>query len=307
MLRSICLAATLLSAAPALADPFSFVALGDMPYGAPDKVWPRYETLIGRINDAAPALVVHVGDTKSGSTACDDKMLDQQLVYMNSFAAPTLYTPGDNEWTDCHRKKAGGFDPLERLAHIRATYFDVPETSFGQAQVSVTSQAKKGYPENARLMHEGVMFVTAHVVGSNNNFEIRDLDAVAEFFARDKATTNWLDQSFDAAKDAAALVLAIHADMFEFDFNPDKESWLRHSGFLNFGPMLQAKAAEFGKPVLLIFGDSHVHRVFRPFPKTAPNVTALEVFGAEDMHAVEVTVDPARPAPFGFRPLLNAD
>ncbi|MFT6060999.1 MAG: hypothetical protein ACJAVR_001044, partial [Paracoccaceae bacterium] len=31
MLRSICLAATLLSAAPALADPFSFVALGDMP------------------------------------------------------------------------------------------------------------------------------------------------------------------------------------------------------------------------------------------------------------------------------------
>lgn len=307
MLRSACVAAALLSAAPALADPFSFVALGDMPYGAPKKVWPRYEVLIDRINAAAPALVVHVGDTKSGSTECDDGMLDQQLAYLNSFAAPTLYSPGDNEWTDCHRKKAGRFDPLERLARIRATYFNAPETSFGQTRVAVTSQAGKGYPENARLMHEGVMFVTAHVVGSNNNFEIRDPAAVAEFFARDKATTKWLDQSFDAAKDAEALVLAIHADMFEFDYKPGKESWLRHSGFLNFGPMLQAKAVEFGKPVLLIFGDSHVHRVFRPFHKTAPNVTALEVFGADDMHAVEVFVDPARPAPFGFRPLLNAD
>jgi hypothetical protein len=57
--------------------------------------------------------------------------------------------------------------------------------------------------------------------------------------------------------------------------------------------------------VLLAFGDSHVFRVLRPFPETAPNVTALEVFGEADMHAVEVSVDTEDAAVFGYRPLLN--
>src|SRR5690606_35598316 len=34
-----------------------------------------------------------------------------------------VYTPGDNEWTDCHRSRAGGFDPLERLAALRSLFF----------------------------------------------------------------------------------------------------------------------------------------------------------------------------------------
>jgi hypothetical protein len=34
-------------------------------------------------------------------------------------------------------------------------------------------------------------------------------------------------------------------------------------------------------------------------------LTALEVFGDEDMHAVEVTVNTDTPSVFGFQPLLN--
>ena len=42
---------------------------------------------------------------------------------MDRFEGPLVHTPGDNEWTDCYRKKAGEFDPLERLAKVRAMFF----------------------------------------------------------------------------------------------------------------------------------------------------------------------------------------
>ncbi|HEU0220782.1 MAG TPA: metallophosphoesterase [Paracoccaceae bacterium] len=300
--------ALLASALAAPAEPFRFVAIGDMPYGKPEEVYRPFEALIGAINAAAPDLVLHIGDTKSGGTPCSDQMLADQLNYLNSFASPLLYTPGDNEWTDCHRKNAGGFDPLERLAHLRQTYFADPATSFGKAPVAVESQADRGYPENVRLLHKEVMFVTAHVVGSNNNFEPRDIKAVEEFMARDDANVRWLRRGFEAAAtaDAKAMVVAIQADMFEFDWNAfGDETWLRHSGFGRFGAALQEAAAAFGKPVLLVYGDSHIFRLTRPFPKTAPNLVALEVFGDKDMHATIVTADPATREVFSFGTLLN--
>lgn len=253
--------------------------------------------------------MIPIGDTKSGSTPCSDELLDAQRDFLNSFAAPVLYTPGDNEWTDCHRPKAGGFDPLERLAYIRQTYFGDGSRSMGADPVTVESQAADGYPENARLLHKDIMFVTAHVVGSNNNFEVRDPQAVAEFFARDAANVAWLRDSFAAAAaaDARALVLAIQADMFEFDFGMpwDTEGWLRHSGFQTFGEALKAEAAAFGRPVLLIYGDSHVFRQGRPFPTTAPALMSLEVPGDKEMHAVEVHANPEAPGVFSVSLLRN--
>lgn len=294
MLKSALLSTVFAVAAlSASAEPFTFVALGDAPYGEPAEVYPIYETLIKTINDRAPQLVIHVGDIKSGSTPCSDELILQQLAYLNTFAAPLLYTPGDNEWTDCHRKKAGEFDPLERLAFVRKNFFAAPKT-LGAKPMDVTSQSADGYPENARMMLNDVMFVTAHVVGSNNNFEVRDINAVNEFFARDAANVKWLEASFAAAADSKALVLAIQADMFEFDWNSQgDETWARHSGFQTFGAKLIELSAAYTKPVLLVYGDSHVYRESRPFPNSAPNVLALEVPGEAAMHAVEITADPA--------------
>lgn len=312
--RSLFIGAALLAVTGAQAAEFNFVALGDMPYGAPEEVNPVYEVLIDEINKTEPAFLLHVGDTKSGATPCDNAMLDKQLGYLNSFDTTVLYSPGDNEWTDCHRTAAGGFDPVERLNYIRSTYFADPGTSFGKKQVAVESQANVMaedfgiYAENVRMTYEDLMVITVHVVGSNNNFEIRDLAATTEFFARDAANTAWLEASFDKAiaENAEAVVVANHADMFEFDFNSfGNEGHLRHSGFLNFAKALTKKAVDFGKPVLLVYGDSHVFRVTRPFPKKAPNITGLEVFGSADMHAVEVSVDTDDLAVFGFKPVYN--
>jgi hypothetical protein len=108
-------------AAPAAAEPLEIVVLGDAPYGEPAEVYPPFETLIETIDAAGPDLVIHVGDTKSGGTPCSDGILADQLAFLGGFVAPMIYTPGDNEWTDCHRQAAGGFDPVERLARIRET------------------------------------------------------------------------------------------------------------------------------------------------------------------------------------------
>ena len=314
MIRAMLISAFALGAFAAQAETFTFVALGDNPYGKPEVVNPSFEALIETINARAPSFVLHIGDFKSGSTPCDDTMMQTQLGYMNSFAAATIYTPDDNEWTDCHREKAGRFDPLERLAYLRANFFKDTAMSLGKVPVaeevqSVLMADKFGkFSENRRFVKAGVMVMTAHVVGSNNNFEVRNIGAVTEFIERDAANVAWVEASFDAAikGNAKAVVLGFQADMFEFDFNAfGDETFLRHSGFGNFAGALVKKAAEFGKPVLIVYGDSHQFKVTRPFPTTGANILALEVYGETDMNAVEVTVKPDDAAVFSFTPVIN--
>ena len=292
---------------PALADPFSFAVVGDLPYGSSEKTLSDYRALIDEINRQDPALVIHVGDTKSGGTLCTDATLAERLDLLNAFEAPTLYTPGDNEWTDCHRLIAGGYDPVERLDHIRRTYFADPGQSLGQNRIAVAHQGDAGYPENSRVMIGDVMFITAHVVGSNNGFEAVRPQAAAEFAARDAANREWLKDSFWEAEDAKAVVVAIHGNMFEFDFAPywDAEGFLRQSGFRLFANALIVEAGLFGKPILLVYGDSHKYRMTHPFPNKAPNIMALETFGDKLMHAVQVHVRPDSGYPFAVQPLLN--
>ena len=42
-----------------------------------------------------------------------------------------MFTPGDNDWTDCDRPSNGGFNSLERLDHERQVFFSTP-FSLGQ-------------------------------------------------------------------------------------------------------------------------------------------------------------------------------
>jgi hypothetical protein len=40
--------------------------------------------------------------------------VDNIFGYFNSLSKPFWYTPGDNDWTDCHRNNNGALNPLER-------------------------------------------------------------------------------------------------------------------------------------------------------------------------------------------------
>lgn len=288
------------------------MALGDMPYGPREQDYPAFKALIAEINRRAPVFTIHLGDTKSGLDPCSDELLLEQRDFMNSFASALVYTPGDNEWTDCHRLLAGAYDPLNRLRFIREHYFPTDE-SLGERPIRLERQADvmsgfESFVENSRFNWRGVWFVTAHVVGSNNNFDaVEGSDATGEFLARDEANRVWLADSFDkaTAADAEALVVAIHADMFGSGFDWQQETFDSYSGFKNFAETLVRKATFFRKRVFLLFGDSHEFRVFQPFPRSADNLTAVEVYGAELMHAVAITIR-LRPTPvFTFSPLPN--
>ena len=92
-----------------------------MPYRTMD--FAPFEALLASIDAATPDVTIHVGDIKGGGTPCDDDTILRQRDYMDGLAGAVVFTPGDNEWTDCHRKSAGRFDPLERLAFLRMQFF----------------------------------------------------------------------------------------------------------------------------------------------------------------------------------------
>jgi hypothetical protein len=266
----------------AKAETFTFAAIGDIPYGDKAVTHPRFTSLIGLINTRKPAFTIHVGDFKSGSTPCSDAEFQDQLTFMNTFEQALVYTPGDNEWTDCHRDAAGKFDVLERLAKLRSMFFTEPR-SLGKSAMPLERQsdlmaAHKAFVENARFTRSGVQFATLHVVGSNNGLEPRNRAAANEAFDRDEANIAWLRDTFAKARTegARAVVVAMQADMFEFDFGHfGKDEHLSHSGFRNVAEALVAEAKAFLGPVLLIYGDSHNFRVHTPFRKRAPTLIGL--------------------------------
>lgn len=277
---------------------FSFVALGDLPYGSAKNSYPPYKALIERINSVSSAFSIHVGDFKSGSTLCSDEEFASQLTHFQLFTGAVIFTPGDNEWTDCHRANNGSYDPLERLSSLRKMFFR-SKISLGQKPISVISQSEvnpkfEAYIENQRWQHGDVLFVTLHVVGSNNNFESRDPLAVKEFFEREQANVSWIKDAFSIAnsKNLKMLVFAFQADVFESkSFYEDFPS---SSGFKKtVGDTLLPLAHEWGKPILIIHGDSHRFKIDQPFSlnkKTLNNVTRLIVPGANDVRAVKITL-----------------
>jgi len=281
------------------AQSFSFVALGDMPYGNQNQTYLSYRSLIETINHSKPRFSIHVGDFKSGSSLCSDREFAEQLKHFAMFDAGVVYTPGDNDWTDCWRSNNGGYDPLERLRKIRQDFFK-PEISLGKTPQRLVSQPLihskfDEYVENQRWVVEEVLFVTVHIVGSNNNFESRDAEAIKEFFERDAANIAWIRSAFDLAQQNKykAIVFAFQANVFvSRSMWEDFPSW---SGFRNsIGQTLLPLAKDWAKPVLLINGDGHQYhfdQAYKLKDVAIPNVTRLEVPGASDVRAVKVTID----------------
>ena len=324
-MRRLVLAAalSLAAAAPAAAfevggpRAFAFVALGDMPYKLPDD-YPRFEALIARVNALKPAFTVHVGDIKAGSTECSDANFRKVADEFAMFDGPLVYTIGDNEWTDCHREKAGRFDPNERLNKVREMFFAEPK-SHGKNPIALERQSElmpdmkawdgKGFVENTRFVSGGVMFVQANIPGSNNNFETRSLDNVREFFARDAANQKWIEAAFEkaAAEKLGALVLSIQADLWDIE-QSEPEVPLA-SGFVKTLKTIEKQAKAFAKPVLVINGDAHFYQV-TPFhgtdAKPIANVTRLQVPGEKIVGAVRVIVYPDdADMPFAFQEIAQ--
>jgi hypothetical protein len=88
------------------ANRLTLAVIGDTPYG--DEQLASFPALVESINeDPKVRLAVHLGDIKSGSTRCDDSYFATIAEHFSDLRDPLVYTPGDNEWTDCHRPNNG--------------------------------------------------------------------------------------------------------------------------------------------------------------------------------------------------------
>lgn len=323
-------------------EPFVVAATGDWPYG--NFLLENASALVDSINaHNNVAFVFHVGDIHSGSQPCTSAgILDpiipasnpgynQQVYYLfQQFKAPVIYTPGDNEWTDCHKSKQfSSGDPLKELASVRTLFFARPGHSLGLTDKMVWSQAQHFDParpadaqfvENVMWEYRHVVFVTANMPGGSNNDDpdtapwtapFTDHDAqLHEMEQRTAADISWLERAFDEAGDsqAKAVVVAIQADLWD----PEKTNEL--DKYTTFVQKLADLSVEFGRPVLLLNGDSHVYLADRPLadPNSAtgvihhtqavPNLTRVVVQGSTNDPAewLRLTVAPLRQNPFSW-------
>ena len=288
---------------------------------------------INSMNEHNVDFTIFAGDTKNGHSVCTDQAIGQDVIdIFNSLDAPTLYTLGDNEWTDCHRTNNGSMDPLERLAFLRATFFD-KSTTQGLNPIAVIREGQMGkeYSENSRFVMNNVEFVALNVIGSNNNLVATTKQctkksnrttadcaaATAEYQARNAADIAWLQDAFQEARDNhyAGILIDIQADVYapiELSDGGYADNFLptltADNGYTDFFNTLIAETHNFSGQVLLVHGDSHYFRLDKPMVDsdgtTVGNFTRVEVFGSSDNSWVEMTVDPTTKDVFSFKPIV---
>jgi hypothetical protein len=148
---------------------------GDSPYGnSPTDFAQREATpsFIASINaDPSVELVMHIGDIHSGKQYCT-RDYDQSIADLwKQFQDPLIYTPGDNETTDCHKLAEGGGvwnattsqidyvvdsnnvpvdyatgDPVANLELIRSLFFPRPGVPLGASWLRLTVDPEASFP-----------------------------------------------------------------------------------------------------------------------------------------------------------------
>ena len=284
---------------------FSFALIADMPYNSYERS--AVADIMREIDAEALAFVIHAGDLKSGSDQCDDGVLLWNRALFDRSRHPLIYVPGDNDWTDCHRESNGGHDPEERLQKLRNTFY-TSDNGLGRRSIRLTRQSDDArysdYRENVRWQQGAVLFVALHIVGSNNNWG-RSAATDAEYRRRNAADIAWLEESFRLASQrlARAVVVVIHANpLFEV---PATDRARR--GYNDFLDHLYAETVAFGKPVLLLHGDTHHQRVDHPLTdrstgREIENFTRAEAFGSPWIGWVKINVNPSSLEVFSFEP-----
>lgn len=320
---------------------------GDLPYSAAQADI-GVPNLIADMNSQKLAFSVHDGDLKAGNGAtanppsvpCADELYDRALGYLNALDAPAMFTPGDNDWTDCDRPSNGGFNSLERLDKERQVFFSTPYSA-GRKQLKQDVQTDptclayvsgpaagptvtKPAPcvENRRWTFKDVTYVTLNVQGSCNNL-CDTAPNPAEFAARNAANIAWLRAAFAEAKakESAAVMIISQADP-GFDQSDGTRAPLRNprtlaeanpalDGYKTFLTAVREETIAFAKPVAYVHGDSHYFRVDKPLldanGSRLENFTRVETFGdnaatgLNDVHWVKALVDPESRDVFAFQ------
>ena len=287
---------------------FSFAVLGDAPYYPWEDL--QFQLVLKSLNANDLSWIIHVGDIFW--RPCTDAHYQKYADRFNALRHPVIYTPGDNEWVDCWEQQSGGFGPLGRLDRIRTIFFGNSGRSLGVATLPVISQSGSNqyseFVENVRWRHEGFVFATVHIVGSENAMKSFPGRTEADDTAskrRTEAAAAWVRDSFAEARDTAArgVVLSFHASA-ELEENPDGSY---RQAFEPFITAIEEESERFARPVLLAHGDGHIYTLDKPLVRRTTgrlleNVTRLQVPGSPAVGWVRIVVTPGAGEPFAFDP-----
>lgn len=289
----------------------NIAVFGDSPYGLTPTDTSEFEAtpaFIDTINaDTSIEFVMHVGDIHSGKQYCTEAYDNSIYNLWTGFYAPLIYTPGDNEWTDCHKTGEGGGsynkttgqidyktdangnlidyaagNPVANLELVRSIFFANPGYAIGdhkpvlsQAQVDNTEYPSDSkFVENVMWEQSNVLFLTLNMPGgSNNDSDIwygaptMSTEQAQEITDRTGADLRWLDAAFQraSADKVSAVVIQIQADMWDLDGKAPSHI----ANYKQFIDSIALHTVAFGKPVLLLNGDSHVYRSDNPLVPSA--------------------------------------
>lgn len=320
--------------------PYAIGLWGDLPY-SDLQATTGVPNLIADMNAQNLVFTAHDGDLKAGNgtpgsvtpTTCSNDLYIQGLGYFNALKAPAIFTPGDNDWTDCDRPSNGGFSSRERLDHERQVFFST-NFSLGQRQLVQAVQtaplclgASGAVPcvENRRWTVGKVTYATLNIQGSCNNLCDTNPDP-EEYAARNAADIAWMRETFQVAKarNSAAVMFISQADPGWDQSDPTRaplrdpktlaETDGQPDGFQEFLLALRDEVIAFRKPVAYVHGDSHYFRIDKPFLDAQgtrlENFTRVETFGDNqangnnDVHWLKVTVNPRSREVFSYQPRI---
>ena len=279
------------------AETWRFAVIGDTPYSSRERA--ELPSMLAAIADSHVDFIAHIGDFKHGKERCDDALFVDRHALFDASRVPFVFVPGDNEWTDCDRVSAGGYDPLERLGRLRSLFWK-DDDSLGQRRLRLERQSA-AYPEHARFQLGRVLFVTLNLPGDNNNFGRTD-EPRPEFTARMPVVLGWLHENFALARERrlAGIVLLFQANPAFKRFGQG----LPYRGYRTFLEALRDETTAFAGEVLVVHGDTHISRIDRPLRdaqgRTVPNLRRVETFGYPTMGWTRIVIDDDAPALFRF-------
>ena len=316
---------------PHSANVVTLAVYGDAPYGTTPTDTAEFAAtpaFIDAVNaDPAVDLVVHVGDIHSGKQYCTEGYDRAVAALWTRFKDPLVYTPGDNEWTDCHKLAEGGGswnaalqridyvrdgagqrvdfaggDPIDNLDLVRDVFFAEPGLTLGGRRKQVLSQAQYFDPshpddahflENVLWVQSKVLFVTINLPGGSNNDQDVWYGAPTPSARQADEVATRTGATLRWLDQAFALARA-DADLRGIVIIGQADMWDPEKGaahLAGFEPIVQAIAqhtAAFARPVLMLNGDSHAYRSDNPLSASDPLHAMHPAYDVANFHRIVV-------------------
>lgn len=241
------------------------IILSDMPYSAKEKQMLQGPNgnLYRLINQQKPSVVMHLGDLKNGQSSCTKALLSEHKALLDQvYPGKIIYTPGDNDWTDCDRSSlTQHFDELDSLDFLlKLMYQTSPFLTRNLAKV----KSQPTQVENSLWINDRIAISTLHIVGTSNgraNVKQSSLhEAINKVDIRDNLNLDWLNTIATHAKDFDALIIGFQADIYQSaviksaacQLSPTKSC----DAFARYRQAFDKLAQRIKKPILISHGDT---------------------------------------------------